>query len=290
MTKPMHATYHVTDKVHRKYYKNTVKLWKYMWSATSMSLQGLCDSEIHEYTGISVQSLKQLQSTHCQTGEVSCKPVVPGWPHDLTTMHRKVYPKVSQIIFISQSTVPLWLHEMPAWPSPQGVADRTLWGLWHGDVGANNCAHPPKGGLHYENSVSFCLFCQHSHINCVDHTACSGAKWAGLSRVQDSYLYPLPPWTVSFCWWKSLQLVDIEEAIHMVFAWWMHNSVQISISQNKIFHPPSHLPWWYPPPGGHWESYHQCRLPPFHSGLASTHEQVAPPQFCAHVTTCTIFF
>ena len=75
-----------------------------MQSATSMSLQGLRDSEIHEYT---VQSLKQLQSTHCQTGEVSCKPVVPGWPRDLTSMHRKVYIKVSQIIFVSQSTVPL---------------------------------------------------------------------------------------------------------------------------------------------------------------------------------------
>jgi hypothetical protein len=44
-----------------------------------------------------------LCTTHCQTGEVSCKPVVPGRACDLTSMHKKVHFKVSQIIFVSQS-------------------------------------------------------------------------------------------------------------------------------------------------------------------------------------------
>jgi transposase len=70
--------------------------------ALSMSLQGLRDSDIHEYTGISVRSLKRLRSTHRQTGEVSRKPVVPGRARDLTSMHKKVRFKVSHIIFVSQ--------------------------------------------------------------------------------------------------------------------------------------------------------------------------------------------
>ena len=54
--------------------------------ALSMSLQGIPDSEVHEYTGISVRSIKRLHSTHCRTGEVSRKPVVPGRPRNLTSM------------------------------------------------------------------------------------------------------------------------------------------------------------------------------------------------------------
>ena len=58
--------------------------------ALSMSLQGLCDSEIREHTGISEQSLKRIRRTHCATGEVSNKPTTPGRQRILTAMEVKV--------------------------------------------------------------------------------------------------------------------------------------------------------------------------------------------------------
>ena len=58
--------------------------------ALSMSLQGLQDSEIHEFTGISVRSLKRLRSTYRKIGQVSRKREDPGRPRTLTSMHRKV--------------------------------------------------------------------------------------------------------------------------------------------------------------------------------------------------------
>ena len=57
--------------------------------ALSMSFQGLPDSEVYELTGISIRSLKRLQSTHRRTGEVSCKALTPGRPRDLTSMQRQ---------------------------------------------------------------------------------------------------------------------------------------------------------------------------------------------------------
>ena len=44
--------------------------------ALSMSLQGLCDSEIQEFTGKSVCSLECLQSTYHQNGEVAWERVL----------------------------------------------------------------------------------------------------------------------------------------------------------------------------------------------------------------------
>ena len=46
--------------------------------ALAMSLQGLTDSEVHAFTGISVRSLKRLRNVHRRTGEVSRKALVPG--------------------------------------------------------------------------------------------------------------------------------------------------------------------------------------------------------------------
>ena len=57
--------------------------------ALSMSFQGLPDSEVYELTGISIRSLKRLQSTHRRTGEVSRKALTPGRPRDLTSMQRQ---------------------------------------------------------------------------------------------------------------------------------------------------------------------------------------------------------
>jgi transposase len=54
--------------------------------ALSMSLQGIPDSEVHEYTGISVRSIKRLRSAHRRAGEVLCKSLVHGRPRSLTSM------------------------------------------------------------------------------------------------------------------------------------------------------------------------------------------------------------
>ena len=56
--------------------------------ALSMSLQGLHDLEIQEFTGISMCSLKCLQSTYRQNGEVAQEPLA-GWPHCLTLMQKQ---------------------------------------------------------------------------------------------------------------------------------------------------------------------------------------------------------
>ena len=42
--------------------------------ALSLSLQGLSDSEIHEYTGISICTIQRVQSLHCRTGNVTAPP------------------------------------------------------------------------------------------------------------------------------------------------------------------------------------------------------------------------
>ena len=54
--------------------------------ALAMSLQGLTDSEVHAFTGISVRSLKRLRNVHRRTGEVSRKALVPSRPRNLTSM------------------------------------------------------------------------------------------------------------------------------------------------------------------------------------------------------------
>ena len=56
--------------------------------ALSMSLQGLRDSEIQEFTGISVRSLKCLRSTYRQNGEVAREPLA-GRPRCLTSMQKQ---------------------------------------------------------------------------------------------------------------------------------------------------------------------------------------------------------
>jgi transposase len=55
--------------------------------ALSMSLQGLRDSEIHEYTGISVRSIKRFRSLHRRTGNVVAPPPInTGRPCMLTVI------------------------------------------------------------------------------------------------------------------------------------------------------------------------------------------------------------
>jgi hypothetical protein len=60
--------------------------------AVSMSLQGLCASEIQEYTGISVWSIKRFRSLHRKTGNVVAPPPIDiGRPCVLTAIHITVY-------------------------------------------------------------------------------------------------------------------------------------------------------------------------------------------------------
>ena len=58
--------------------------------ALSMSLQGLSDSAIREYTGISEQSLKHLRSTYRAIGTISRKAIDAGRPCVLTAQEVKV--------------------------------------------------------------------------------------------------------------------------------------------------------------------------------------------------------
>ena len=58
--------------------------------ALSMSLQGLSDSAIREYTGISERSLKRLRSTYRAVGTVSRKVIDVGRPHVLMAQEVKV--------------------------------------------------------------------------------------------------------------------------------------------------------------------------------------------------------
>ncbi|KAH8980709.1 hypothetical protein EDB86DRAFT_3087701 [Lactarius hatsudake] len=62
--------------------------------ALSMSLQGLTDPEIRDFTGISERSLKRLRSTYRDTGGFSRES--PGRPRVLTAIEAK------------ESEIPLW--------------------------------------------------------------------------------------------------------------------------------------------------------------------------------------
>lgn len=57
--------------------------------ALSMSLRGLCDSKVREFTGISERSLKRMRSTHRDIGAVSRKAISPGRRRMLTAMEVK---------------------------------------------------------------------------------------------------------------------------------------------------------------------------------------------------------
>ena len=58
--------------------------------ALSMSLQGLSDSDIREYTGISERSLKRLRSSYRTAGTVSRKALDIGRPRVLTSREVQV--------------------------------------------------------------------------------------------------------------------------------------------------------------------------------------------------------
>ena len=72
----------------------------------SMSLQGIPASEIHEYTGMSVRSIKRFRSIFRRTGTVvSPPPTAAGRPRTLTAIHVKVsmhYPMVPDVVSLSQ--------------------------------------------------------------------------------------------------------------------------------------------------------------------------------------------
>ena len=54
--------------------------------ALSLSLQGLSDSEIHDYTRISIHTIQRVQSLHRRTGNVTAPPPLNiGRPHTLAS-------------------------------------------------------------------------------------------------------------------------------------------------------------------------------------------------------------
>jgi hypothetical protein len=56
--------------------------------ALSMSLQGLHDTDIQEYTGISLRSIQRVRSLHRRTGNVVALPPIDiGRPCVLTSIH-----------------------------------------------------------------------------------------------------------------------------------------------------------------------------------------------------------
>jgi predicted transcriptional regulator of viral defense system len=63
-------------------------------TALSMSLQGVTDTEIREYTGISERSVMRLRSTYRNTGAVSR--LSPGRFRVLSSMEAKVCGTISR--------------------------------------------------------------------------------------------------------------------------------------------------------------------------------------------------
>jgi transposase len=82
---------HISDDVKKK--------------ALSMSLQGMCDSDIRQSTGVSERSLKRLRSTYRKTGAVSVKPIAPGRARLLTSMEVKVRQSFFSRVFEHLITV-----------------------------------------------------------------------------------------------------------------------------------------------------------------------------------------
>ena len=72
----------------------------------SMSLQGLPASKIHEYTGMSVCSIRRFRSTFHRTGSIVSPPsITVGRPRILTAIQVKVsmhYPVVLDVVSLSQ--------------------------------------------------------------------------------------------------------------------------------------------------------------------------------------------
>ena len=95
--------------------------------ALSMSLQGICDMEIRNLTGISERSVKRLRRTYRNSGAVSCKPVASGRPRLLSSMEVKVSHTGIRMMctFLTYSIVgPLRLRQTPARHEPGRAADR----------------------------------------------------------------------------------------------------------------------------------------------------------------------
>ena len=71
--------------VHRRIPNETKEL------ALSMSLQGICDLEIRELTGISECSVKRLRRTYRNSGSVARESVARGRPRTLSLAEVKVH-------------------------------------------------------------------------------------------------------------------------------------------------------------------------------------------------------
>ena len=148
--------------------------------ALSMSLQGLQDSEVHEYTGISMRSIKRLRSTYRKIGQVSRKPVIPGRQRNLTSM---------QTQFLCDC-----INHQP------DIALKELQAKLHEVCGTETLVQTIARSLQHEGYTmksvrpsQFFVWSSHSQLTTVDHTPCSGAKRAGSRGVQAHYQHRIPP-------------------------------------------------------------------------------------------------
>lgn len=87
--------------------------------ALSMSLQGLSDIDIRDFTGISERSLKRVRSTFRDIGQVSRVPVSTGRYRMLTPMEAKVlFLSFDRCHLLTENSFSVIVSSAsPTWPS-----------------------------------------------------------------------------------------------------------------------------------------------------------------------------
>jgi hypothetical protein len=87
--------------------------------ALSMSLQGLSDPDIRDFTGISERSMKRVRSTFRDTGQVSRVPLATGRCRMLTPMEAKVFfPSLDLCYLLTESSFSVTASSASlTWPS-----------------------------------------------------------------------------------------------------------------------------------------------------------------------------
>ena len=154
--------------------------------ALSMSLQGLQDSEIQEYTGISVQSIKQLWRTHHKTGTVSCKPLIVGRQRILTAMEVKVcynIPYLSHHLTLILQFLCNCVEHQPNVALSE--LKNELFQVFQIEVSVQTVAHSLQQEGYTMKTVHHLFFSPWLTLisSPLDYTACSGVKWARSCRL-----------------------------------------------------------------------------------------------------------
>jgi transposase len=152
--------------------------------ALSMSLQGIPDSEVHEYTGISVRSIKRLRSAHRRAGEVLCKSLVHGRPRSLTSMQSQfLCDCVKRTPDMALAELKTELQEVCGVDVSISTIARTL---------------QRQGFTMKTVCFFFPAWFAHSLTTIIALAACFGAKRGGSRGIQEERARSLPPRTASF--------------------------------------------------------------------------------------------